>query len=235
MNSSTIAKGGEIYLLRQKTQELFTPSLQIQTYKASLPSLRPLTGDLPFFGYALQQGMLRDASALLFADGFYAPSDTLDYLKGLAAFEIRDFNRAAECFSALEGTGPLLEGARLFLDTYSAAPALPETYKARSPYLAAAMSAVIPGAGKIYAGDIHSGVSTFLIVGALAGMLAETWVKCGPRDWKTISLGSLFGLFYIGNVYGSYLSVSIMENAISDAQKAALLFNIRIPLHDFSK
>ena len=101
----------------------------------------------------------------------------------------------------------------------------------KSPFLAGAMSAVIPGSGKIYAGDLRSGVSTFLIVGALGGMAAESWIKLGGGDWRTIALSSVFGLFYIGNIYGSALSVSLIQNANKDAEKATLLFDLRIPLH----
>ena len=95
------------------------------------------------------------------------------------------------------------------------------------------MSAVIPGAGKIYAGDLRSGVSTFLIVGALGALAAESWIKYDIRDWRTITLTSIFGLFYIGNIYGSALSVSVIKNTYADAEKATLLFDLRIPLHRF--
>ena len=95
------------------------------------------------------------------------------------------------------------------------------------------MSAVVPGTGKIYAGDLRSGVSTFLIVGALGGMAAESWARYGLEDWRTIALSSIFGLFYIGNIYGSALSVSVIKDTYADAQKATLLFILNIPLHQF--
>ena len=95
------------------------------------------------------------------------------------------------------------------------------------------MSAIIPGSGKIYAGDLRSGVSSFLVVGALGLMAAESWKKLGGKDWRTITLTSVFGLFYTANIYGSALSVSIIKQTYEDAQKATLLFDLRIPLHEF--
>lgn len=237
MNSSVIARGGEIYRLREKIQGLYRPTLEIKSYDAFQTRLRPVSTDISFFSYAINNNMLEDAAALLFARNYYAPSDTLQYLRGLVSYEVKDFERAYDCFSAISSAGEtsLYDKAQLFLNTYSSEPEIPLKYRNRSPLLAATMSAVIPGAGKIYAGDLSSGVSTMLIVGALGAMTAESIVKLGIRDWRSISLASIFGLFYIGNIYGSYLSVSIIQNTISDAEKATLLFNIRIPLHELPK
>ena len=234
MNSGTLGKAGRIYRTRRNTLSFFTPKFEIETLNAGQEALRGVSEDGALLALALREGRLEDASLLLFASRLYAPSDTLEYLRGLAAFEVRDFEKAAESFALVPERSPFREGAELFLDAYSAAPSLPAEYKKRSPYVAAALSALVPGAGKMYAGDIHSGAATLLTVGALAGIFAESFVKFGARDWKTISLGSVLGLFYLGNIYGSFLSVSIMENAVSDAHKATLLFNIRIPLHSFA-
>lgn len=102
--------------------------------------------------------------------------------------------------------------------------------KAKSPWLAAAASAVVPGLGKVYAGNLGEGIATFLITGVLGAITAEHWVKDGPGDWKTIVPGALCAVFYIGNIYGSYVSVSIQQNKIKDAQTTAILYNIHIPL-----
>ena len=100
----------------------------------------------------------------------------------------------------------------------------------KSPLLAAAASALIPGLGKIYAGQIGEGISTFLITGAMGGITAEHWIKDGPKNWKTIVPAVITGILYIGNIYGSYMSVSIYNNTLYDAQETAVLYNIHIPL-----
>lgn len=101
------------------------------------------------------------------------------------------------------------------------------------PWLAAGMSAIIPGAGKIYAGQTGPGVASFLAVGSLAAITAEQWKHHGAKDWRTIVAGSLCGIFYIGNIYGSWVSVSIQRQNIKDETKALVLYNISIPLGSF--
>ncbi len=107
--------------------------------------------------------------------------------------------------------------------------------KAKSPWLAAAASAVVPGLGKVYAGNLGEGIAAFLITGALGAITAEHWVKDGPGDWKTIVPGALCAFFYIGNIYGSYVSVSIQQTKLKDAQTTAVLYNIHIPLRSVFK
>ena len=102
--------------------------------------------------------------------------------------------------------------------------------KAKSPLLAAAASAVVPGLGKVYAGNLGEGIASFLLVGALGAITAEHWVKDGPQNWKTIVPGIMCAGLYIGNIYGSYMSVSIVNNDIRDAQNTTVLYNIHIPL-----
>ena len=102
--------------------------------------------------------------------------------------------------------------------------------KAKSPLLAAAASAVVPGLGKVYAGNLGEGIASFLLVGALGAITAEHWLKDGPQNWKTIVPGIMCAGLYIGNIYGSYMSVSIVNNDIRNAQNTTVLYNIHIPL-----
>ena len=130
------------------------------------------------------------------------------------AFSFNDY-RLSESENTLKGIAASLEKSR------------------RSPVLAALMSAVLPGSGKIYAGQTGPGVASFLAVGSLAAITAEQWSHHGLKDWRTIVAGSLCGIFYIGNIYGSYVSVSIQRQNIQDETKALVLYNISIPLGSF--
>ena len=100
----------------------------------------------------------------------------------------------------------------------------------KSPAVAAAASAVVPGLGKVYAGELGEGIASFLTVGSFAAITAENWVKNGPTDWKTILFGTVGTIFYIGNIYGSYFSVSIHNEELKNAQDTAILYHIHIPL-----
>ena len=105
--------------------------------------------------------------------------------------------------------------------------------RSKSPWLAAGLSAIIPGAGKVYAGKTGQGVASLLTVGSLAVITAEQWKHHGPKDWRTIVAGSLCGIFYIGNIYGSWMSVSINLQEVNDETKALVLYNLTVPLHSF--
>ena len=130
------------------------------------------------------------------------------------AFSFNDY-RLSDSENALKGIAASLEKSR------------------RSPVLAALMSAVIPGSGKVYAGQTGPGVASFIAVGSLAAITAEQWKHHGVKDWRTIVAGSLCGIFYIGNIYGSWVSVSIQRQNIQDETKALVLYNISIPLGSF--
>ena len=100
----------------------------------------------------------------------------------------------------------------------------------KSPWLAGMLSAVLPGSGKIYAGRVGEGVSALLTVGGLGAITAEQWKKHGSRSWQTLAAGSLCAIFYLGNIYGSYLSVSIENDERLASENTLLLYHLHIPL-----
>lgn len=112
---------------------------------------------------------------------------------------------------------------KIWSDRYSAR-------RAKSPALAAALSAAVPGLGKVYAGQTGPGINSLLVVGALAAVTAENWSRHGMSDWRTLLAGGVCAAFYIGNICGSYMSVSIHNDNIRNAQDTAVLYHIHIPL-----
>lgn len=96
--------------------------------------------------------------------------------------------------------------------------------------IAALASAVVPGAGKVYAGRLGEGIASFLTVGSLGAITAENWKKRGLSDWRTIVAGSLCASFYLGNIYGSYMSVSIERDELRSAENTVILYHIHLPL-----
>jgi len=282
-------EGVEAYMprLREKTLAV-TPTVEVSHGVAGGASIG---NDYDFALYLLGSGLYKDASTLLSRS--WAPSDTLDFLRGRLAFDKRRLGEAAAYFGGIDSDSPFYEHALFhsvvadahlgrydeasdLLDGYRgqyqelaelqraglallrsdpsafrAASAsfshssyafseseamLESVYRARfesrskSPALAALMSAVVPGSGKIYAGKTGEGIASFLYVGTFAAMTAENWVKAGPKDWKTLLFGLTGTLFYIGNIYGSYVSVSIYNDDFRNVQDTAVLYHIHIPL-----
>lgn len=102
--------------------------------------------------------------------------------------------------------------------------------KKRSPVVAGLLSAVIPGAGKLYAGQLGQGVAIFL-QNTIFGLQAyEGYRKDGPRSARFIIYSSLFTVFYIGNVWGSVLSVQIKRQQMYDKINNQIVFDMHIPL-----
>ncbi len=76
----------------------------------------------------------------------------------------------------------------------------------RSPALAAVISAVVPGTGKMYAGEAGDGVQSLILVGALAVLSAVSFHADGVDSWRGWLYASLGGLMHAGNIYGSAVS-----------------------------
>ncbi|MCR5325887.1 MAG: hypothetical protein K6E37_03945 [Bacteroidales bacterium] len=256
-----------------------------------------ISADYDFTEYLIDTDLKRDAAALLRRD-VYFPSDTLTFLRGWAAYQLKELEPALELLRAVPKDSPFAEKSFFYgnavsahLGDYTTPAALLESYQGpykemqsvqlaglallrgdpdafkrasagfgysdfalveaerkldeiydfryvrpqKSPLLAALASAVVPGLGKVYAGRIGEGIESFLLTGAMGAITAEHWIKDGPGDWKTIVPGLLCAALYIGNIYGSYVSVSIYNNSVNDVQQTAILYNIHMPLRSVFK
>lgn len=106
-------------------------------------------------------------------------------------------------------------------------------FKPRSPLIASTLSAIVPGLGKVYAGRRGEGVAAFLMTTSMGLVTWENFRKDGIKDPKTIVAGSIFSLFYIGNIWGSWFSVKMRRNEINYYINHQVLFDIQIPLRTF--
>ena len=282
MSTSFLSHAGKSYI------KVDPPKPTDFAFSADEPSAH-VSRDMDFIGYLLDSGLKEDALTLL-GEKAYFPSDTLEYLAGLALFDDRQFEGAARHFgmsggafevpSTFLGAYSLIHTGRLDEAEYALSSYEGEyselaklqlagigliqkdfdacrkavasfTYqdhrlvdsenvisglckdiskRRKSAFAAACMSAVVPGAGKVYAGKTGEGVAAFMTVVPLAVITAEQWKKNGPAHWGTILSGALFSLFYIGNIYGSYVSVGIQEQVVGDEVKALVMYNLHIPL-----
>lgn len=79
--------------------------------------------------------------------------------------------------------------------------------KNKNPFIGAILSTFIPGLGKIYAGKKAEGfvamISNFLYIGSAFELL----IKLGPQNAYFITVSTIAGIFYIGNIEGSYFAV----------------------------
>jgi len=102
--------------------------------------------------------------------------------------------------------------------------------KHRSPFVAGLYSAILPGLGKVYAGKPKQGIAAFLPILSLGLLTYEGLRKDGPRSTRFIGFGSLFTLFYVGNIWGSVLSVKVKRNEFKREYDNKILFDMHIPV-----
>lgn len=82
----------------------------------------------------------------------------------------------------------------------------------KSPALAGILSAVIPGSGKMYAGEWGDGITGFLITGLFAFLAYDNFrADHTTRAWIFTGLGAFF---YAGNIYGSIAATQIFNARI---------------------
>lgn len=105
----------------------------------------------------------------------------------------------------------------------------------KSPLLAGTLSAVLPGLGKVYSRKYFEGLSGFLQNVVLGVMAYENYQMSGLNSARFYTFGSIFGLFYIGNIWGSTLAAArfdlIMNNTINDE----IIKNMHLALRNYFK
>ncbi len=102
--------------------------------------------------------------------------------------------------------------------------------KRKSPLLAGLMSAVIPGTGKFYAGYRGQAISAMVPTFIFAAAAAESYYRAGPKSAQFITAASLFGIFYVGNIWGSVLSVKTFYELRNNEIHNNVMLDLHIPL-----
>jgi hypothetical protein len=87
----------------------------------------------------------------------------------------------------------------------------------KSPWLAGALSAVIPGLGRVYIGRWPDGLMSFLLVGLTTSLAAQGFYEDGRSSVRGWVLGSIGALLYVGNVYGSAVGAIVQRRDAEDA------------------
>jgi hypothetical protein len=125
---------------------------------------------------------------------------------------------------------PILNEEFLSLKKYRT---IDEKIKRKSPLLAGTLSAIIPGLGKVYAGNNGQALASFLTCGLMGGIVVENYFRLGMYHPQTIFFTGIFSLFYIGNIYGSALSVQIVKTEKQLENKHNILVGIKLPITKF--
>lgn len=103
-------------------------------------------------------------------------------------------------------------------------------HKRKSPLMAGIFSSIIPGSGKIYAGKTGQGIAGLLTTGILGLQALEGYRKDGADSARFLIFGSVFSIFYIGNIWGSVFTVKLTNDEFNEAVDHQILFDLHIPL-----
>ena len=76
----------------------------------------------------------------------------------------------------------------------------------KSPLLAGFLSTALPGSGRIYIGRSNDALLTVFLLGVLGWATYDGFSKNGVSSRKGWTLGTLGGIFYLGNIYGSVVA-----------------------------
>ncbi len=127
-------------------------------------------------------------------------------------------------------TNPVINEEFLNLKKYSIDQ---KNIKRKSPFVAGALSAIIPGLGKVYAGNNGQALAAFLTSGLLATITAENYIHHGAYHPQTLFFAGMFSVFYIGNIWGSTLSVQLVKTEKQFENKHNILVGIKVPISKF--
>jgi len=103
-------------------------------------------------------------------------------------------------------------------------------YRQKSAFLAALLSSVVPGLGKFYVGYRGIPLGATLMVMPLAAVAVETFILAGPISVPFIAAAGVFGVFYVGNIWGSALSAKAHRIEYEDEIDENIMLNLHIAL-----
>ena len=76
----------------------------------------------------------------------------------------------------------------------------------KSPLLAGFLSTVLPGVGRVYVGRPNDAMLTVFLLGVLGWTTYDGFSENGVSSRKGWTFGTLGGIFYLGNIYGSVVA-----------------------------
>ena len=148
-----------------------------------------------------------------------------EQLIGLSYLMQKQWSEAGKAFEALQKSSMLMvsEKAKVY-HKYAEAGARLST---RSPFLAGVLSTIVPGAGRFYTGRIGDALNSLFVVGITGWQAYDGFRRDGISSVKGWTIGTLSGIFYVGNIYGSVISARVYNRNVADEFLATL--SVEIP------
>ncbi len=137
-----------------------------------------------------------------------------EQLIGLSYLMQKQWSEAGKVFEVLQRSGMLMvsEKAKVYHKYVEAGAHLPT----RSPFLAGVLSTIVPGAGRFYTGRIGDALNSLFVVGITGWQAYDGFRRDGISSVKGWTIGTLGGIFYVGNIYGSVISARVYNRNVAD-------------------
>ncbi len=100
------------------------------------------------------------------------------------------------------------------------------------PMVAAGLSAIVPGLGKIYAGKPAEGIAAFLYTTALGLAAYDAYRGGGTGNPLFLVTATVTAVFYGGNILGSATAARRTQNEFKHEMDQRILFDMHIPLRN---
>ena len=143
-----------------------------------------------------------------------------EQLMGLSYLMQKQWSEADEVFKKLQESDviPIREKAAVYHGYAEKGVGLPT----RSPLLAGMLSTIVPGSGRLYTGRLGDALTTLFTVGLTGWQAYDGFHRDGLSSVKGWTLGTLCGIFYVGNIYGSVISARVYNRHVTDEFLATL-------------
>ena len=96
----------------------------------------------------------------------------------------------------------------------------------KNPLLAGSLSTVLPGSGRVYVGRSNDALLTVFLLGVLGWAAYDGFSENGVSSRKGWTLGTLGGIFYLGNIYGSVVAAQTYNRRTEAAFLATIPLEI---------
>lgn len=147
-----------------------------------------------------------------------------EQLIGLSYLMQKRWSEAGEVFRGLQGSDIIRIRERAVM--YHIYTENGEKLPTRSPFLAGVLSTIVPGAGRLYTGRLADALNTLFTVGFTGWQAYDGFRRDGLSSAKGWTLGTLCGVFYVGNIYGSVISARVYNRHVTDEFLATLFIEL---------
>ena len=147
-----------------------------------------------------------------------------EQLIGLSYLMQKRWSDAGEVFRGLQGSD--ITRVREKAAVYNIYAENGENLPTRSPFLAGTLSTIVPGAGRLYTGRLADALTSLFTVGLTGWQAYDGFRRDGLSSVKGWSLGTIFGIFYVGNIYGSVISARVYNRHVTDEFLATVFIEL---------